>query len=87
MPELPEVECAVRYLEQRLKGQFIKNALVKWDRIVATPKVNLFIESIKGAKFLEFTRRGKYIVLKLKDKNKKEIYLIAHLRMSGSSNT
>jgi formamidopyrimidine-DNA glycosylase len=84
MPELPEVECTVRYLKERLRGQIIQNVRVNWKKSIAKPAVAVFTGKIRGAKFKDFSRRGKYIVLGMESNEKDLFYLIAHLRMSGS---
>lgn len=85
MPELPEVECTVRYLEQRLRGAVIEDVHVGWSRIVNRPSKAEFVKILTGSRFKSFSRRGKYIVLEMiaKDSDEK-LFLIAHLRMSGS---
>ena len=85
MPELPEGECTVRYLAKKLRGRKILDVKVLWPRIIDRPSARKFSHLLKGRKFKSFSRRGKYIVLELEGiESKPSLFLIAHLRMSGS---
>jgi len=80
MPELPEVETIVRDLKaQGLAGSVIQEARVYWNRSIASPAVGDFLTQIKGKEIVAVTRRGKYIVLELKNGGSVTI----HLRMTG----
>ncbi len=79
MPELPEVETIVRELnDSNSVGQKIQNAEVFWDRTIATPPVDQFLQTIQNQQILKITRLGKYIVFHLSSG-----YLLVHLRMTG----
>ncbi len=79
MPELPEVETIVRELcACNLVGTQIKEALVFWDRTIATPSTKEFCEAICGQTILNISRRGKFIAFTLSDYT-----LLVHLRMTG----
>jgi len=78
MPELPEVETVVRTLENKIKGQRVNQIKVFWDNIIAYPTVLEFEKQIVNQTFINFSRRGKYLVFELND-----YILIAHLRMEG----
>ncbi|MBA3602571.1 MAG: DNA-formamidopyrimidine glycosylase [Parachlamydiaceae bacterium] len=79
MPELPEVETIVRELcACHLVGTQIKEALVFWDRTIATPSPKEFCDSIGGQTILNISRRGKFIAFTLSNYT-----LIVHLRMTG----
>lgn len=80
MPELPEVETYVRELAPELAGRRVTDARVYWKRTVALPSATEFEKSIAGARFSEFGRRGKYMLLGLDDGRT----LIVHLRMTGN---
>ena len=79
MPELPEVESAVRCLSRHLLGDSFIGVSVLWDRMIACPEVESFRASIKHKRIEEIARRGKYILVRLSS----EETLIMHLRMSG----
>ncbi len=79
MPELPEVETYVRDLAPLLRGRQVRAASVTWSRIIAIPDVENFVTQIAGQRFVEFGRRGKYMLLGLES----GMTLIVHLRMTG----
>lgn len=83
MPELPEVETIARYLRDGkdglpLIGQVIRAVDVAWERSVAAPGANEFIERVRGQEIHEIGRRAKYVVIRLT-----QDHLLIHLRMSG----
>lgn len=76
MPELPEVETVVRSLKQQIAHCTITNVFVHTPAIVYhTPN---FAQNILHQKIIQFTRRGKYIILRFQTHS-----LIIHLRMEG----
>ncbi|MBI5029844.1 MAG: bifunctional DNA-formamidopyrimidine glycosylase/DNA-(apurinic or apyrimidinic site) lyase [Chloroflexi bacterium] len=83
MPELPEVETAVRDLRPHLLGRTITGATVRWKRTVAIPSATAFVKQIRGYKITALTRRGKHLVFHLHSKSKDRKYLLVHLRMTG----
>ncbi len=92
MPELPEVETALRELEPELQGRQVVRAWVGWPRTVATPDATVFAATIVGASFAGFERRGKYMLFRLEeppvpgeaaDAAHAPRWLIVHLRMTG----
>ena len=79
MPELPEVETIVRELRNEISGDkissvdiFRKNPIVQGDLVK-------FQQDLNGRKFLDVTRRAKYLIFHLYPRG----FLIAHLRMTG----
>ena len=78
MPELPEVETVVRTLEDRIRGRIIKEVNVRWPKIIDNVPVREFEEKLAGQKFVNFGRKGKFLLFELTD-----YMLIAHLRMEG----
>jgi formamidopyrimidine-DNA glycosylase len=50
-----------------------------WPRIIAIPDAENFVAQIAGQRFMEFGRRGKYMLLGLES----GMTLIVHLRMTG----
>jgi len=80
VPELPEVETIVRFLrtEGDVVGKTIAGAQVLWQRSLAVPSVDKFINEIRGQKVEAVDRRGKFLQFKLTRQT-----LLIHLRMSG----
>lgn len=79
MPELPEVETAVRDLAPVLHGRRVSGAQVFWPRTIAAPTPDEFAARIAGQAFTRFDRRAKFILLYLDGGD----CLIVHLRMTG----
>ncbi len=77
MPELPEVETIVQGLRRHIIGPKIIGAKVFFPSIVKSNKKLAPI--LKGQKFAQISRHGKYIKLTT-DNNKK---ILIHLRMTG----
>ncbi len=84
MPELPEVETIARTLRlgsnglPGLPGRTVSQALVFWERTLAEPVLQEFLNSIKGLTIQSVSRRGKFLVIDIPPYN-----LLIHLRMSG----
>lgn len=78
MPELPEVETVINILRPLIKNKEISKVEVYHDRLIQSD-LALFIENLKGKKFLDVTRYGKFIFLHLSD----DLVIITHLRMEG----
>ena len=90
MPELPEVETIKNDLVAAgLCVRTIQSADIFWHRTLAVPSLKEFQKQIVGAKIMSLSRRGKYLVFKVRcatyDLHQKErsSFLILHLRMSG----
>ena len=79
MPELPEVEMIKRVIEPHIKGLAIENIIVNHPEVIAHPQADEFIKHLTGQKFSAMERRGKFLIIKLKSKNK----IILHLRLTG----
>ncbi len=77
MPELPEVETVSRTLEHQIRGAVIKDVLVRYGRIIQGDPES-FRFRLKGQRFNEFGRRGKYLLFGMDD-----LTLVVHLRMEG----
>jgi len=78
MPELPEVETVASDLRAHLTGRRIVGVTVNWQRSIARPSHEEFIQQVIGCQVRSVSRRGKYIVIEL-DRG----YLLVHLKMSG----
>src|SRR5688572_23768486 len=83
MPELPEVEVLVRHLRPGLIDKRIQRAEVRRERVIAPTTTASFVRRLRGARFLDVTRRGKFIVFKLQSAEQKEFLLLGHLGMTG----
>ena len=84
MPELPEVEVLVRHLRPLLRGKTVRDVLVLRKKVLSPTAAVQFKKALLGAKFLDLTRRGKYLLFKLRPKNRgAEIILLGHLGMTG----
>jgi formamidopyrimidine-DNA glycosylase len=78
MPELPEVECVVRGLRDRITGRTIQRVTVHLPGIVRGSPLDL-AEHLPGCTFNHIRRRGKLIILSLSQ----GLSLLVHLRMTG----
>ena len=78
MPELPEVETIVRYLNSSIANKTIKNIRLFREKNILTGAKE-FIPSLIGETFLSVSRRAKYLVFHLTN-NK---VIVSHLRMEG----
>lgn len=84
MPELPEVEVLVRRLQPLLAGKTIRNVEVGWPNALAPLTERDFANALRGSTFLEVSRRGKYLLFKLRPARGRETrLLIGHLGMTG----
>lgn len=78
MPELPEVETAMRGLEARLLGRTI-TSFVQHRPDLRFPLPPALPDRLVGCRLLAFTRRAKYILIDLDNDHS----LLLHLGMSG----
>ncbi len=84
MPELPEVETICKALRSggrnapSIVGWQIERAEVLWQKTLAEPGLDEFLERIKKQQVLDVQRRAKFIIIKLSLD-----FLVIHLRMSG----
>lgn len=79
MPELPEVETIRRVIEPQIQGLTIEQITVSRREVVAHPTADEFCRCLTGQIFDSMTRRGKFLVIRLKSGDK----IIIHLRMTG----
>ncbi len=75
MPELPDVEVVVKRIRGKLLNRCISSVTI-FDRTLTSESI---IRTVKGKKIEGISRRGKYILFLLNDRNT----LIIHLRMTG----
>lgn len=78
MPELPEVETTCRGLEPHLRGQRIRDVIVR-DARLRFPIAPELAHILSGLVIRGMTRRGKYLLMGCG-----QGWLILHLGMSGS---
>ena len=78
MPELPEVETVVRTLENQIINQKINKIKVFHGKLIENYDYEKFSKELKYEQFLEFDRRGKWLIFKLTNHT-----LCVHLRMEG----
>lgn len=78
MPELPEVETIRRGLAPHIVGRRIERVEVRDPRL-RWPVAQDLPEKLAGRRIMEADRRGKYLLLRLDNRDR----LIVHLGMSG----
>jgi formamidopyrimidine-DNA glycosylase len=84
VPELPEVEILVRHLRPALRGKTIRAIEVRRPRVLRPTSVRTFKRVLQGARFLDLTRRGKYLLFKIRLREQcKPRLLVGHLGMTG----
>jgi formamidopyrimidine-DNA glycosylase len=84
MPELPEVEVLVRHLAPLICNRTIREVRVNRPKILLPTSLAEFKRALLGAKFLQLTRRGKYLLFELRSvRNRKPFVLVGHLGMTG----
>ena len=79
MPELPEVETIRLDLQKVLPNLRITDISVYDKRILKTNDLAIFIKEVRGKTIQTINRRGKMIVMPLKEGG----FLLAHLKMTG----
>jgi formamidopyrimidine-DNA glycosylase len=80
MPELPEVETIRRHLAPHVEGRVLEAVDVldeRWSRPLAPEEL---AHAVQGRRIDRLSRRGKYLVWELTD----DVYLLVHLRMTGT---
>ena len=82
MPELPEVEVLVGYLQQVLPGRKIVAVDVGRSKSVRPDSATVFAKSLKGLKFRSVGRRAKYLIFELEHRSRR-IQMLGHLGMTG----
>ena len=79
MPELPEVQTVINYLQQHLLDRTITTVVVHRDKLIKNVSAPTFIKTLASRKIVCLARKGKYILLHLSD----NLTIVAHLRMEG----
>lgn len=79
MPELPEVETIRSVILPQIKGLIIEKITVNRSEVIAQPNADEFYKAVTGQEISDITRRGKFLILHLKNESR----IILHLRMTG----
>src|SRR4051794_1576115 len=80
MPELPEVETIRRHLAPLVEGRRLQALTILDARWTQPLDPSLVADAVTGRTVERLSRRGKYLVWELTD----EVYLLVHLRMTGT---
>jgi formamidopyrimidine-DNA glycosylase len=83
VPELPEVETVRRGLNRVSLGTPIVGVEVLLERMIASPSITDFCQSLVGCTIQEWQRRGKYLLGQLVRNDSPAGHLGVHLRMTG----
>jgi len=84
MPELPEVEVLARHLRPLLRGKTIRGVNVRRAKVLKPTSPQQFRRALIGAKFINLSRRGKYLLFQLRAPGRKApVTLLGHLGMTG----
>ena len=84
MPELPEVEVLARHLRPLLRGRTIRRIEVHRDKVLRPTSPARLKTKLRGAKFLNLARRGKYLLFELQARSSRQTFqLLGHLGMTG----
>ena len=78
MPELPEVENLAQGLAAQVLGLTIEDVLCHFPAVIA-PDPDCFAEAVRGRRFENLRRHGKYLFFLLSG----DVALALHLRMTG----
>ena len=78
MPELPEVETVVRFLDSHIKGERIQRIEVLREKNIVTGSES-FVKDSVGVSFTHVNRKGKHLLF-YRDDSK---IMLVHLRMEG----
>lgn len=79
MPELPEIETIKSVIEPQIKDLTIEKITVNRAEVIAQPSSDKFCEAVTGQNISSMARRGKFLIIFLKNKSR----IILHLRMTG----
>lgn len=78
MPEGPEVENVIRWLQKEIQNQAIRKVSILYSKLLQNESVERFETKLVGEHFRGFKRLGKYLIFELDHYD-----LIGHLRMEG----
>jgi formamidopyrimidine-DNA glycosylase len=83
MPELPEVEVLKRHLASLLPGRVIRQVQVFQTKVIRPHGSREFDRLLRGARFEQVERRGKYLLFSLRSPAGNPVLLVGHLGMTG----
>ena len=83
MPELPEVEFLVRYLNSLVSGKIIGEVTVHRAKSVRPVSASRMRRIVEGAKIIGLRRRAKYLLFELKKGQGDPFLMLGHLGMTG----
>ncbi len=79
MPELPEVETVVRYLNKNILNKEIIQIIIHKEKIIKNADKLTFTNFFLHEKIIKVERKSKYIIFVFSN----DKYMISHLRMEG----
>ncbi|MGL5617998.1 MAG: DNA-formamidopyrimidine glycosylase [Metamycoplasmataceae bacterium] len=79
MPELPEVQTVVNYLNHEMKGKKIIDVKVLAEKMIKNVTVKTFKNTLINTTIKKVERLGKYLIFYLNN----EHVMVSHLRMEG----
>ncbi|MGL5205665.1 MAG: DNA-formamidopyrimidine glycosylase [Metamycoplasmataceae bacterium] len=79
MPELPEVQTVVNYLNREIIGKKILDIQVLAEKMIKNVSVDTFKDTLINTTIEKIERLGKYLIFYLSNKN----VMVSHLRMEG----
>lgn len=80
MPELPEVETIRRQIAPAIEGRVLERIAISDARWCEPLDPIELADALEGRSVDQVSRRGKYLIVEFAD----EIYLLMHLRMTGT---
>jgi formamidopyrimidine-DNA glycosylase len=84
VPELPEIEVLVRHLRPALRGKIIHGVEARRAKVLSPGSPQKFRRALRGAKFTGVSRRGKYLLFRLRPPDNGEPFtVLGHLGMTG----
>jgi len=84
VPELPEIEVLARHLRPLLRGKMIRGVDVRRAKVLSPVSPREFRRVLLGARFTSLSRRGKYLLFRLRSKaDGQSVTLLGHLGMTG----
>ena len=83
MPELPEVEFLMRYLNSLVSGKIIGEVTVHRAKSVRPVSASRMRRIVEGAKIIGIRRRAKYLLFELKKGQGDPFLMLGHLGMTG----
>ncbi len=84
VPELPEVEILVRNLRPLLEDKTVRQVRVCRPKVLAPTRPGQLAQALVGGRFLEVSRRGKYLLFTVQSAvQPAPVLVLGHLGMTG----